>query len=461
MRIVPYLLATGLVTTALATSIAVQAPAFAADQPKYDTGEIPSPHIAVPTDGISAMVFLVSGPAGWSAKDDDRMAALVSDGAAVVGIDYKAYMASLAKDDGDCIYMISDIESLSQQIQRHAGDSSYHPPILAGQGDAGALVLAMMAQMPPATVGEAIVVDPTSIIPLDKELCTPATKTPTPNGFIYGLSDDPLPAPTTVIETSAMAPTDKAHVDDIRNDHKDVAVIQGDDSDGNLLINTVLSHIDATSKPTNVLDLPLTELETKPTMDTMAVFYSGDGGWRDIDMEVGQYLQSNGMPVIGLDSLRYFWTKKDPKQIASDLSHIIETYRKKWKVKNVVLIGYSFGADILPTAYSLLPPKDQATVKQISLMALSHSIDFEISVSGWFGAKGKFEGGNTIDAVSKIDPKLVQCIYGTDDDDDDACPELKAKGYETIAMEGDHHFNDAYDKVGDVILNGLKTRQTD
>lgn len=442
----------------LASILAVQAdPSLADDKSGYDTGLIPSPHIALPTGGVKSMVFLLSGPDGWTKTDDDRLNDLVSSGAAVVGIDYKAYIASLAKDSDDCIYMISDIESLSQQVQRRAGDSAYHAPVLAGEGASGALVLAMIAQSPPATIGEAIAVDPTAEIPLTKQLCTPATKQPTPNGYIYALTDDDLPAPVTVVETPNGAADGKANVAAIVAAHPDVKVVQADRNDGSLLVSTVKQNMAEGDAASNDLGLPLTELDATPKMDTMAIFYSGDGGWRDIDSEVGQYFQSQGIPTVGLDALRYFWSKKDQASTAKDLARIIEAYRKKWKVRNVLLVGYSFGADVLPSAYDMLPAADKAVVKQMSLLALTKSVDYEISVSGWFGAEGSYQGGTTLDAVAKIDPKLIQCIYGTDDDDA-VCSQLKSKGIDVVELPGDHHFDDAYDKVGEAIISGLQKR---
>ncbi len=430
----------------------------AAEKPEYDTGLIPSPHIVLPSGSLKSMVFLLSGPDGWAKKDDDRANDLAASGAAVIGIDYKAYIASLAADnDDDCIYMISDIESLSQQVQRRIGDSAYHAPILAGEGPGGALVLAMIAQSPPATIGEAIAIDPTAEIPLTKQLCTPATKQPTPNGFIYALSDDPLPAPVTVVETPDVPADGKANVAAIVAAHPDVKVATGDSGSGDLLLSTLKDHIAAGDVSTNDLGLPLTELNATPKLDTMAVFYSGDGGWRDIDSEIGQYFQTQGIPTVGLDSLRYFWSKKDQATTAKDLARIIETYREKWKVKNVLLVGYSFGADVLPSAYGMLPAADRAAIRQMSLLALTKSVDYEISVTGWFGAEGKFQGGTTLDAVAKIDPKLLQCIYGTDDDDS-VCSQLKTKGIDVIELPGDHHFNDDYDKVSEVILDALRKR---
>ncbi len=63
----------------------------------------------------------------------------------------------------------------------------------------------------------------------------------------------------------------------------------------------------------------------------MAIVLSGDGGWRDIDSELGSVLAEGGVPVVGLDSLRYFWQERSPKQTATDLERIVKTYGALWK----------------------------------------------------------------------------------------------------------------------------------
>ena len=63
----------------------------------------------------------------------------------------------------------------------------------------------------------------------------------------------------------------------------------------------------------------------------MAVVYSGDGGWRDIDKDIASRLQAKGIPVVGVDSLRYFWSEKTPEQIAADLGLIMAHYREAWR----------------------------------------------------------------------------------------------------------------------------------
>lgn len=431
---------------------------FAQDKPAYETGMIPAEHIMVPDGDILASVFLISDAYGWTNADEERARALVAKGAAVVGIDFKEYLKALEADDDDCIYMISDIESLSQQIQRTAGTSSYRQPILTGIGKGGTLALAMIAQSPVSTVRDALAVDPKAGLPLEKILCTPATKDKVDGETVYGLTDGPLPAPVSVLFTPAADQKGRDHVNALVKLHPDIDVTDVTDKADDILTQTLSDQIDAAGDTDSPLGLPIKVLETSPVMDTMAVIYSGDGGWRDLDEEVGGALQKQGIPVIGVDALRYFWKEKQPQEVASDLGRIIDTYRKQWKVRNVVLIGYSFGADIIPATYNLLPERAKSHVVQLSLLGLSTEVDFEISVQGWLGVAGEGKGGKTVDDIAKIDPKLVQCVYGTEEEDEDPCPGLKAKGVETIAIEGGHHFDEDYEALAKRIVTSLKTR---
>lgn len=448
------------VTCIVSAALAVGAslPASAQQPPaSFDSGLIPSPHIFKPSGAVTASVFLVSDAKGWGEAEEKQAQALMEKGAVVIGIDFPSYMTSLAKDPQDCIYMISDIESLAQQVQRSLGNSSYHRPILAGIGAGGGLVLAMIAQSPPATIDEAIAVDPVASVPLTRQLCTPAVKTPVEGGIVYALTEGPLPAPVTVLTTQQADAAGKAHVQELEKTWNDIDLNDTDKTADEALSATLSDHIDAAANTNQPLGLPLTILDAEPKLDTMAIIYSGDGGWRDIDSEVGAALQAEGIPVVGMDALRYFWTELKPQQVADDLDRIIRNYRREWKVKNVLLIGYSFGASVLPATYNLLEPEEKSHVVQMSLLALAREVDYEISVTGWLGVAGDGKGGDSVEDLKKISPKIVQCIYGTDDDED-PCPTLAASGIATVAIEGGHHFDEDYKGLADHIVAALKTR---
>ncbi|MGK9204411.1 virulence factor [Sinorhizobium meliloti] len=443
---------------ALAALIAAAASlTSAAEEARFDTGMIPSPHILFPKQDASGIVVLLSGADGWTEKENAVARSLSGEKALVVGIDLKAYLAALAKDDGDCIYTVSDIESLSQQVQRAAGSGAYRPPIVAGVGAGGAMALAIAAQSPAATIGKTFAVDPEEGIALTKQLCTPAEKAARGDRMVYGLTDGPLPDPVSVTFSPSASVEGRQHVAAIVAKHPAIETADTEDDAYTALSGALSEYLQEGDEADNPFGLPLTVLDAKPSRDTMAVIYSGDGGWRDIDREVGNALQQQGVPVVGVDSLRYFWSERQPQATADDLTRIISYYRKRWNVRNVLLIGYSFGADILPRTYNLLPPATRAGVRQVTLMALSHQADYKISVLGWLGAEGEGSAGDPANDVKAIDPSLIQCIYGTDEEDD-ACPDLKTSGIDVIPIDGGHHFDGDYPALTRRVLDALDRR---
>ncbi len=294
-------------------------------------------------------------------------------------------------------------------------------------------------------------------IPLQKVLCTPADKQTANGRTVYGFTDGPLPATVTIALTKDAPKDGREHAAALEKAHNDVDLTDEEGAAASVLAQMLADRVDAAGNTDQPLGLPISILEAKPKYDTMAVIYSGDGGWRDLDKEVASVLQGQGIPVVGVDSLRYFWSERKPQETADDLSRIMDAYRREWNVKHVLLIGYSFGADVLPATYNLLSDKDKARVPQITLMALSRQVDYVISVEGWLGVDGEGKGGDPVKDIGKIDPKLVQCIYGTDEDDD-PCPTLKDKGVESVAIEGGHHFDEDYEALAAKITTALKTR---
>ncbi|MDL2409033.1 AcvB/VirJ family lysyl-phosphatidylglycerol hydrolase [Rhizobium calliandrae] len=450
-----FILATGLIVSGAAKA--------AEDGTKYDLGMISPPHIMRPQGKVTSEVVLISDAAGWGDKENGVANKLVAKGTLVIGIDYPSFLASLNKYDvsqnDGCIYMVSDLESLSQQVQRSFADSTYQLPIIAGVGAGGAMALTIAAQTPDATVAGTLAIDPTFGIALKQELCTPAEKKTDGDMVSFGLQDGALPNPIVATFTSKAPKDGRDHVAEIQKEHPDVQVTNSDTDDTYAALSDGLAEmmktIDSEKSP---LGLPLDVMSTKPTQDTLAIVYSGDGGWRDIDKEVGSFLQDQGIPVVGVDSLHYFWSERDPQQTADDLARIIQYYTKRFKVRHVVLIGYSFGADVLPASYNRLKQPDKDKIVQMSLLSLSRKVDYVISVMGWLGAKSEGKGGDPINDLKSINPKMVQCIYGKDDDEDVACPALKDTGAEVVAMDGGHHFDDDYEALANHVINGLKSR---
>src|SRR5208337_3075229 len=95
-------------------------------------------------------------------------------------------------------------------------------------------------------------------------------------------------------------------------------------------------------------NMPLVEIPTTYEGDTFVVFISGDGGWRKIDKVISNYFIYHGVSVVGINSFKYFWKKRYPDEVTEDVNRVIDTYKKKFNRKRVIILGYSFGADIVP-----------------------------------------------------------------------------------------------------------------
>ncbi len=217
-----------------------------------------------------------------------------------------------------------------------------------------------------------------------------------------------------------------------------------------LLVNELKSAIGQTEdKP----PIPIIEIPAAKTNDTVTLFYSGDGGWRDLDKSVADEMAKLNYSVLGVDVLRYFWERKTPEQLTADLAATMQYYRKKWGVKSFVLAGFSFGADILPVVYNRLAETDKDNIKLLVFLALGKHADFEVHVAGWLG-QSTYE--MPLDAeLLKIPEDKILCIYGKNEKEatGTACSSLETGKAKVIELPGGHHFDKDYPKLTRLILD--------
>ena len=402
-----------------------------------------------------AFVFVFSDLDGWTAAYDGVARELASVGAVVVGVDLPQYLRNLAASNDGCHYVVAEIEDMSQRLQRDLHFVSYRSPILAGIGAGGTLAYAALAQSPAATVAGAISVDPAATLNTKVKLCAGAPATAAVGGgFTYG----PQPILNGWWRVSAATPVSPQLAMVIEESKGVVSDIHGTSLQRLLqLMRGSLPCSEAAARSDALEGLPLTELPAARPGPAMAVIYSGDGGWRDIDKQIGELLAQKGMPVIGVDSLRYFWHEKGAAEIASDLSQIIRHYSAVWKTEKIVLIGYSFGAGILPFAFNRLPEGDRTRVIQISLLGLAPRAEFEVKLSGWFGGEPGRGAPLVLPEILRQNLGLFQCFYGAEEEYT-LCRAPQLADAEIIRTAGGHHFDGDYTALADKILAGAERR---
>jgi type IV secretory pathway VirJ component len=413
----------------LLAALLAGAPACFAEAPRrtLDGGRLGRVVLFAPEPPPRAFVYLFSDSAGFGTDLEDEAGALSAHGAAVVGVDLPAYLRGLAASDDGCHYVVAELEALSQRLQRELGFDGYRSPVLAGVGAGGTLAYAALAQSPAATIGGAVALHAAPALATRVPLCAGApSRAVAGGGFAYERRSE-LPAP---FESAS----------------------EGD-------IETALAPLLAPEEETAASRsaLPIVELPAAHPGPFFAVIFSGDGGWRDLDKSVGTILAERGVPVVGVDSLRYFWQPKTPEQVAGDLAELVRGHAARWGTPELILIGYSFGAGILPFAYNRLPERERAAVVQLSLLGLEPTAEFEFHISGWLGAEGS-DARPVLPELARIDLARVQCVYGADEPKT-LCRAPELAGAEGIVTRGGHHFDGDYAALAAKILEGAERRR--
>jgi type IV secretory pathway VirJ component len=198
-----------------------------------------------------------------------------------------------------------------------------------------------------------------------------------------------------------------------------------------------------------VLELPLPAGSSTPTR--LAVMLSGDGGWAGLDRKIAASFQRRGIPVVGLDSLRYFWHERAPEEAARDVGAIIAHYLSAWHCRQVDLVGYSFGADVLPFVVNRLPAQLVADIASLTLVEPSTSATFEIHISNWL--PGVITPGAPLAPELAKLPVPVLCLHG--DDARSICQDVR--GATAVQIGRGHHLGGDGDGVVERILNGRTT----
>jgi type IV secretory pathway VirJ component len=394
-----------------------------------------------PVGEVRGFVVLFSDADGWTAADDAAKRLLAMAGVIVVGVDTAAYLRRLDQTPDACHIIFNDAESLSRQLQRRHGAGVYLLPILAGTGEGGTVAQVALSQAPPNTIAGAAALRPTTTVAGGRPLCAdPPATVVAGGGFAYPRLDR-LPG------FLAIAP----------------AAQQSDGSSSgtpaaDALVALITPHLGAEVPIAgDVSSLPLIELPAPQPSNLMAIVLSGDGGWRDLDKTLAETLAQRGISVVGWDCVRYFWHHKTPTQTAADLAAVIATYTTRFHARYVALVGYSFGADVLPFAFNRLPPELRDRVAVVSLLGFANAADFEISVTGWLGAPVSAAALPTLPETARMPAVLIQCFYG-ESEDDTACPALVPRGIEIIRTPGGHHFGGDYAALAARIEEGLRRR---
>ncbi|HEV7613785.1 MAG TPA: AcvB/VirJ family lysyl-phosphatidylglycerol hydrolase [Steroidobacteraceae bacterium] len=418
-----------------------------------------------PSGPPTSFVVLLSGGEGRTSATDTIVRQLVQQGAMVSAIDWRKFKANLEADADQCISPDGDLENLSHFVQAYFRAATYLSPLLVGIDSGATMAYAVLAQAPRNTFAAALTLGFCPTLDLEKPLCKGSGVEFMRGSRIRGVEFLPIKSlgnPWVDLhgDIDRICPADvvRNFVSRIRG----AAIVTLPRVGQDFAFAAAYEKLAARNPsrlappPPSLSDLPVVEIPAQPAAgasNTFAIIMSGDGGWAGLDQDVAAALSAQGIPVVGLDSLRYYWTARTPDGLAADTDRLIRYYLAHFGKQRVLLIGYSQGADVLPFAVNRLPEATRAYVALVAVMGMSDHALFEFHLSSWISDTNS--GPATLPEINRITGIPVLCIYGADENDS-LCPKLAPKRFHIVELKGGHHFDGDYANLAREILAAAK-----
>ena len=459
------------------------APALPGEQ-KLRYGPFGEVTVYRPAAKVGSVALFISGDGGWNLGVVDMARHLLEQDAIVVGIDIRHYLAAVNAPSASCRNFAVDFEGLAHEVEGRLKLAEYLPPVLVGYSSGATLAYATAVESPKGTFAGALSMGFCPDLEVTQKVCSGS-------GLHYDwqYAKQPLPPPVTGLMFTAAAANQtpwvafQGEIDqvcDAKGTREFVAktgsaelvwlpkVGHGFSVERNWLPQFRASYRKLAAHATlqratvpEVQDLPLVEVPAgaAPSAESQlfAVLLTGDGGWAGIDQDVAGAIAASGVPVVGLNSLKYFWTARTPEAAARDLERVIRRYAAAWQRPQVLLIGYSFGADVLPFLYNRLAEDVRASVRSVSLLGLSDTATFEFHVADWIPGAGE-SGHPTAPEIRRMGTARVLCVHGTDEGAS-PCQQLTGPTVKTAVLAGGHHFGGDYAALAKLIVEFARSGQ--
>ncbi|MCK9684256.1 virulence factor family protein [Scleromatobacter humisilvae] len=415
-----------------------------------------------PAGGVRQFVLLVIAGSAPDRREEQMLRTMLDEGAMVATVPFAPFYASLSAQDGKCTFGPGAFENLSRHLQAYEHLPAYLLPILVAADDVSPYAYSVLAQAPNGTFEAGLLLGFSSQLKLKTPPCpthalrerTDAARgtvdlVPSPAALAspwMAVRDDSRPAAAADAARAFVQRVPGAAWVDVADGHSPEASMAAFDRAFRKL---AVPQVALGAPPQQLADLPVVELPVAAPGRRLVVLLSGDGGWAGIDKSLGAAFAAQGVPVAGFDSLRYFWNARTPAELAADLDRIIRFYCARWGRSEVLLVGYSQGADVLPFAINRLPPATRASVRLTALLGLGQKASFEFHLANWIGPSGDLP---IAPEASRLDAADTLCIYGQDEKDS-LCPELAPAHAQAVPLAGGHHFGGEYGALAARILD--------
>lgn len=149
----------------------------------------------------------------------------------------------------------------------------------------------------------------------------------------------------------------------------------------------------------------------------LVLYLTGDGGFNNFSKELCSEIAKSGFTVVAINSRKYFWKKRTADEITKEFSEVLLKLIHGRQSDQFYLVGYSFGADVVPFIVNRLDISLSEYLKSIVLLEPSPTTDLKIHIADLLGrsnVKRNMDVAAEINHIAKVKTTIVLGRDGAD-----------------------------------------------
>ncbi|MBJ6120911.1 AcvB/VirJ family lysyl-phosphatidylglycerol hydrolase [Sphingomonas mollis] len=190
-----------------------------------------------------------------------------------------------------------------------------------------------------------------------------------------------------------------------------------------------------------------------PRSSVGALFFSGDLGLRfGMGAATTQALAAHGIETVGFNSPTLFGTRQTRVQTDAIIAQAVRQGLARLGTERIVLIGQSYGADVLQTGLAALPADLRRHVAAVILVVPGETVYLRADPSGLAYRGTPDSRADT--TANLIDWTPLTCIYGKQETDS-LCPQIRLPNARIVGMPGGHFLSHDADGLTANVLRAV------
>jgi len=190
-----------------------------------------------------------------------------------------------------------------------------------------------------------------------------------------------------------------------------------------------------------------------PRKPVAALFFSGDMGLRfGMGPYVATALADAGVPVLGVSSSTAFARHRSREEVDAIVADAIRDTLTRTGAEKIVVLGQSFGADMLQVGLPSLPADLRAKVAMVALVVPGDTVDYSASPSELFSWQAP--DARALPTARQLDWVPVLCIHGVYETDS-LCPLMTMNNVTRVGLPGGHPLRRDADRLYATIADAM------